>query len=90
MIQLKLLSAAALAAAVIASPALARHHHAASQYSTEDAYADPAPVDAYGAPYAYGYRGYGYRCVPAPRVGQFAGDPWSGNNIPCEPGTGTY
>ena len=90
MTQLKLLSAALFAAAVIASPAMARGHHAASQYSTGEVYADPTPVGAPGAPYAYGYRGYGYRCVPAPRVGQFAGEPWGSNNIPCEPGTGTY
>jgi hypothetical protein len=86
MTQLKLLSAALFVAAVIASPAMARGHHAAWQYSTGEIYADPAPV----APYAYGYRGYGYRCVPAPRIGQFAGEPWSRNNIPCEPGAGTY
>jgi hypothetical protein len=91
MSQLKLLSAALFAAAVIAFPAMARGHHTISQYSTGEAYADPAPAGAPGVPYAYGYHdGYGHRCVPAPRVGQFAGGPWGGNNIPCEPGTGTY
>jgi hypothetical protein len=90
MTQLKLLSAALLTAAVVASPAMARRHHATPQYSTDEAYVDPSPVGVPSAPYAYGYHGYGYRCVPAPRVGQFAGDPWGGNNIPCEPGTATY
>ncbi len=94
MTQLKLLSAALLSAAVIASPAMARSHHTTSQYSTGDVYADQAPVGAPDAPYAYGYtngyRGYGYRCVPAPRVGQFAGEPLGNGNVPCEPGTATY
>ena len=26
-------------------------------------------------------------CIPAPRVGAFATDPWNGGNIPCEPPT---
>jgi len=91
MTQLKLLSAVLFAAAVIASPAMARGHHATSQYSTGEAYADPAPVGASDAPYAFGYHGYGYRCVPAPRIGQFAGEPWAGSkDVPCEPGTMTY
>ena len=92
MTQLKLLSTALLATAVIASPAMARRHHVVAQPSAYDAYAAyPAPVDSYAAaPSGYGNRGYGYRCVPAPRVGQFAGGPWGPNNIPCEPGTATY
>jgi len=81
MTQLKLLSAALFAAAVIAAPAMAREHHVTRHAA---AYADPAPDAAYAG---YGYRGNGYRCVPAPRVGSFAGDPWT-NDVPCEPGTG--
>ena len=83
MTKLKLLSAALFAAAVIAPPAMARVHHVA-RHSTDAAYADPAPDATYAA---YGYRGYGYRCVPAPRVGAFAGQPWT-NDVPCEPGPG--
>jgi hypothetical protein len=86
MTQLKLLSAALFAAAVITSPALARHHHATSQYSTEDGYV--VPVQG-GAPYAYGNHRNGVSCVSAPRVGQFASQQWD-NDVPCEPGTRTY
>ena len=87
MATLKLLSAALFAAAVIAAPAMARQHHVTSRHSTDSAYASPesyavAPPDA-----AYAYRAYGYRCVPAPRVGSFAGQPWD-NDVPCEPWTG--
>jgi hypothetical protein len=87
MTTLKLLSAAFFATAVIAAaPAMARQHHVVRQ-SAADAYAaDPAPY-AVGpdAAYAgYGYDSYGYRCVPAPRVGQFAGGPWT-NEVPCQP-----
>jgi hypothetical protein len=32
----------------------------------------------------------GRACVPAPRVGAFATAPWTGNNVPCEPGTGAF
>jgi hypothetical protein len=93
MTTLKLLSAAFFATAVIAAaPAMAREHHVTRQ-SAYDAYAaDPAPYaggpDAAYASYGYGYNnGYGYSCVPAPRVGQFAGGPWT-NSVACEPGTG--
>jgi len=76
MASLKLLSAALFAAAVIAAPAMAREHHA--RHVTSDAVA--APVAAFAGPvYANGYR-----CVPAPRVGAFAGAPWD-TSVPCEP-----
>jgi hypothetical protein len=65
---------------------MARHHHMHSQYSTDDAYAVPAPAFA---PYAYGYRGNGVRCVSAPRIGQFASRVWD-NDVPYEPGTVSY
>ncbi|HWL19711.1 MAG TPA: hypothetical protein VNS33_08595 [Bradyrhizobium sp.] len=82
----KLLSAALFAAAVIAAPAMARQHHVTSRHSTDSAYASPESYAV--APDApYGYRAYGYRCVPAPRVGSFAGQPWD-NDVPCEPWTG--
>ena len=93
MTTLKLLSAALVATAVIAAPAMAREHHHVTRQFNDNAYADPAPYGsapdaayaAYGAdPY------YGYRCVQAPRVGQFAGQPWDGPDVPCEPGAGAY
>jgi hypothetical protein len=72
---------------------MARQHHVTRQ-SSNDAYADPAPYAAApdAAYAAYGSNTYyGYRCVPAPRVGQFAGQPWDGPDVPCEPGSGpTY
>jgi hypothetical protein len=92
MTPLKLLSAAFFATAVIAAaPAMAREHHVTRQSATDIYAADPAPYavgpDAAYASYGYGYNGYGTRCVPAPRVGQFAGGPWT-NDVACEPGTG--
>lgn len=88
MATLKLLSAALFAAAVIAAPAMAREHHAGSRDVQSDAYAAAAPDAAFAAPvYANGYH-----CVPAPRVGQFAGQPWD-MSVPCEPASvpqGTY
>lgn len=86
MTQLKLLSAALFTAAVVASPAMARHHHTASQYSPDNAYVVPLQG---GAPYAYANHRNDVRCVSAPRVGQFASDEWD-NDVPCMPGTMTY
>ncbi|WP_024515593.1 hypothetical protein [Bradyrhizobium sp. Tv2a-2] len=80
MANLKLLSAALFAAAVIAAPALAREHHASSRSVAQDTYAAAAPDAAYAGP----VYGNGYRCIPAPRVGAFAGAPWT-NSVPCEP-----
>jgi hypothetical protein len=84
MTQLKLLSAALFTAAIIASPAMARHHHAASQYSPEDAYVVPLQAN-----YTYANHRNDVRCVSAPRVGQFASEQWD-NDVPCMPGTMTY
>ena len=76
MTKLKLLSAALIAAATLATPAMARTSHVASRQLTEDANASafPAARDIDGRV-----------CVPAPRVGAFASDPWSDDNVPCEP-----
>lgn len=87
MTQLKLLSAALFTAAIIASPAMARHHHAASQYSPEDAYV--VPLQAGSPNYTYANHRNDVRCVSAPRVGQFASEQWD-NDVPCMPGTMTY
>jgi hypothetical protein len=86
MTQLKLLSAALFTAAIIASPAMAQHHHTASQYSSDDAYV--APMQG-SAPGTYGNHRNGVSCVSAPREGQFASEQWD-NDVPCEPGTMTY
>ena len=81
MTKLKLLSAALFAAAVIAAPATAREHHSRHIVNDTNAYV-VAPETAFAAPtYTYGYH-----CVPAPRVGSFAGQPWeNSNSVPCLP-----
>ena len=83
MANFRLLSAALFAAAVIAGPAMAREHHARHVTTETDAVA--APAVAFAGP---AYAG-GYHCVPAPRVGAFAGAPWTNSgDVPCEPGSG--
>jgi hypothetical protein len=76
MTKVKLLSAALIAAATLATPAMARTNHVASRHPAEDANASafPAARDIDGRV-----------CIPAPRVGAFATDPWSEDNVPCEP-----
>jgi len=65
-----------LMAAIIAGPAMAHERHVIArhatveQYAAEDAYASAARRKP--------------SCVPAPRVGAFASDPWT-NETPCEP-----
>jgi hypothetical protein len=76
MTKLKLLSAALIAAAMLATPAMARTSHVASRHLAEDANASAFPTDRYVD---------GRACIPAPRVGAFATDPWSDDNVPCEP-----
>ncbi|MGY3138280.1 hypothetical protein ACVWZM_008962 [Bradyrhizobium sp. USDA 4501] len=76
MTNVKLLSASLIAVAMIASPAMARETHAMSRHVAEASAAAPTEhvyVD-------------GRACIPAPRVGSFATAPWTGNNVPCEPG----
>ncbi|HMH99721.1 MAG TPA: hypothetical protein VK577_24580 [Bradyrhizobium sp.] len=76
MIKLKLLSAGLIAVALFAAPAMAREHQVTSRHLAEGASIQQ------GAPYVDGYS-----CVPAPRVGAFATQPWD-NAAPCEPMTG--
>ena len=78
MTKLKLLSAGLTAAALFAAPAMAREHHVTSRHLSEGA---SARIQQ-GAGYVDGYS-----CVPAPRVGAFATQPWD-NAAPCEPMTG--
>ena len=76
MTKVKLLSAALIAAATLATPAMARTNHVTSRHLAEDANASAFPAARYDD---------GRVCVPAPRVGAFATDPWSDDNVPCEP-----
>ncbi|WP_426614417.1 hypothetical protein [Bradyrhizobium sp. McL0616] len=77
----KLLSMGLIAAAMLGGPVMAREHHGFVRQPAVDAdtVATSAPV----------YQG-DPACVPAPRVGAFATAPWTGNNVPCEPGTGSF
>ena len=76
MTKLKLLSAALIAAATLATPAVARTSHETSRHRARGANASAFPAARYDD---------GRVCVPAPRVGAFATDPWSDDNVPCEP-----
>jgi hypothetical protein len=81
MTNLKLLSTGLIAVAMLATPAMARESgHLARRTAVEANAAAPE------APFYSGDRA----CVPAPRVGAFATAPWTGNNVPCEPGTGAF
>lgn len=74
---IKLLSAGLIVAATFIAPAMAREHHATPRHHA-------VRVDAsapQGAPYIDGTY-----CIPAPRVGAFATQPWD-QAPPCEPTT---
>jgi hypothetical protein len=75
MANFKLLSAGLLATAMLTTPVLARQHHVRVHHVAESA---DAAVPA-GARYVDGRL-----CVPAPRVGAYATQPWE-NETPCEP-----
>jgi hypothetical protein len=78
----KLLSMGLIAAAMLGGPVMAREHHRVVRQPAVE-----ADTVATNAPFYYqGERA----CIPAPRVGAFATAPWTGNNVPCEPGTGSY
>ncbi|WP_375788642.1 hypothetical protein ACE10Z_15240 [Bradyrhizobium sp. Pha-3] len=81
MTNLKILSAGLIAVAMLATPAMAREQGAATRRVAVEtnAAASDAPI----------YQGE-RACVPAPRVGSFATAPWTGDNVPCEPGTGAF
>ena len=76
MTKIKLLSAGLIATAMLAVPAMARENYGARRHVAEEARAS-----AYPAPLYVG----GRVCIPAPRVGAFATQPWTGRNVPCEP-----
>ncbi|SEE13582.1 hypothetical protein [Bradyrhizobium erythrophlei] len=81
MTKLKMLSAGLVAVAMLATPAMAREAHVTyPRHAVEaDSAAAQAPIIVDGR-----------ACIPAPRVGSFATAPWTGNNVPCEPGTGEF
>jgi hypothetical protein len=72
--KLQLLSAGLVAATMLATPALARESHLKAQHRVENANASVVP-DVLRT------------CIPAPRVGAFATQPWD-NGPPCEPTLG--
>lgn len=81
MTNLKLLSTGLIAVAMLATPAMARESVSLARHTAVEANA--------AGPEAPFYSG-GRACVPAPRVGAFATAPWTGSNVPCEPGTGAF
>jgi len=72
--KLQLLSAGLVAATMLATPALARESHLKAQHRVENANASVV-------------RDVLRTCIPAPRVGAFATQPWD-NGPPCEPTLG--
>ena len=83
MTKLKFISAGLIAAAVLATPAMAQEGRVMSRHFAATADAGTTPP---GALYVDGRA-----CIPAPRVGAFATQPWTNTrDIPCEPATGNY
>jgi hypothetical protein len=76
MTKIKLLSAGLIATAMLAMPAMARESYAAKRHVAVEANASASPTARYID---------GRGCIPAPRVGAFATEPWGGDNVPCEP-----
>jgi len=76
MTTIKLLSAGLVAAAMLASPAMAREHHFTRHQAAMEANAKATSAVHYAD---------GRNCVREPRVGAFAGDPWTAATVPCEP-----
>ena len=87
MAKLKLLPAVLIAAAMLTTPVVAREHHPKARHLTERAQENA--YNAYDSAMPEGRYFGGRSCIPAPRVGAFASQPWD-NDIPCEPGTGYY
>jgi hypothetical protein len=89
MTKLKLLSAGLIAAAVLTTPAMARQGHVTSRQLAANAYVgDAYASDAYASAAPNARYVDGRFCVPAPRVGAFATQPWDNGNAPCEPASG--
>jgi hypothetical protein len=83
MTKLKLISAGLIAAAMLATPAMAQEGRVVSRHlvATPDAGATPpGALDIDGR-----------ACIPAPRVGAFATQPWTNTrDVPCEPAPAYY
>ncbi len=77
----KLLSIGLIAAALLATPVIARESGIASRRIAAERTAVASDATSYRSERA---------CIPAPRVGAFATAPWTGTNVPCEPGTGGF
>lgn len=71
----KILSAALIGAAMLATPAMARETHAV-RHIADRANATVTTRESYVD---------GRGCIPAPRVGAFASQPWDNGPPPCEP-----
>ena len=80
MTTIRLLSAGLIATAMLIAPAMARQNHVTPRHHAEG-------IDA-GAPQGTRYID-GTFCIPAPRVGAFATQPWD-KAPPCEPTTEYY
>jgi hypothetical protein len=78
MTTIRLLSAGLIATAMFIAPAMAREHRVTPRHHAEGIESD-APQ---GARYINGTY-----CIPAPRVGAFATQPWD-KAPPCEPTMG--
>jgi hypothetical protein len=87
MAKLKLLPAVLIAAAMLTTPVVAREHHPNARHLSERA--QDNAYNAYDSAMPEGRYFGGRSCIPAPRVGAFASQPWD-NDTPCEPGTGYY
>jgi hypothetical protein len=75
MTKLKLLLGGAIAATLLTTPVLARESQPNARHVAEYAGASVTPDARYVD---------GPLCIPAPRVGAFATQPWD-NDTPCEP-----
>lgn len=72
----KILATALIAAAMLATPAMARETHHVTRHLADRTNATTMPDESYVD---------GRACIPAPRVGAFASQPWDNGPPPCEP-----
>lgn len=77
----RLLTAALITSAMFIGQANAREHHVLPRHTTERVDTSAPQTSRY---FDESYNSY---CVPAPRVGAFATQPWD-RAAPCEPMTG--
>ena len=83
MTKLKFMSAGLVAAAMLATPAMAQEGRVMSRHFAATADAGTTPPGAFYID--------GRACIPAPRVGAYATQPWTNTrDVPCEPAPGYY